>query len=256
MSCPPPPPTSSPPRAATTRPASRAASPAATIGPAKVGISGGFSHGDYTGRGAGMNVSRSHREARDPHARLQLRPATPWATHAIGRSSRANCMRHTIDAVCGVYDGTTVGVVGGTVHATSATLNHRHVRCHPRGGGSLARAPPAASSRRTTSISCRSSGVPTMAPTLSPSSSRGAHRLRDRHVARGRGPTWTTGDRPPRPTSSSRRHRALPGSALTSGSTPGPVDFWRRVRATKTPLAHGQSPSTAPATRRTDRSSR
>lgn len=102
------------------------------IGPAKVGISGGFSHeGDYTGRGAGVNVSADFMEKRvTPSLAYSFgfdtmgRTGTPWETFS------RELMRHTIDAgVSIVLNGTTIGVVGGTVEIGVGDFSkpYRHV---------------------------------------------------------------------------------------------------------------------------------
>ncbi len=102
------------------------------IGPAKVGISGGFSHeGDYTGRGAGVNVSADFMEKR-------VTPALSYSFgyDTMGRTGTGwevfsrDVMRHTIDAgVSVVLNGTTVGVVGGTVEIGVGDFSkpYRHV---------------------------------------------------------------------------------------------------------------------------------
>lgn len=102
------------------------------IGPAKVGISGGFSHeGDYTGRGAGVNVSADLLEKR-----VTPTLAYSFGFDTMGRTGTAwdvfsrELMRHTIDAgVSVVLNGTTVGVVGGTVELDvgDASKPYRHV---------------------------------------------------------------------------------------------------------------------------------
>ena len=102
------------------------------IGPAKVGISGGFSHeGDYTGRGAGVNVSADFMEKR-------VTPALSYSFgyDTMGRTGTGwevfsrDVMRHTIDAgVSVVLNGTTIGVVGGTVEIGVGDFSkpYRHV---------------------------------------------------------------------------------------------------------------------------------
>ncbi len=102
------------------------------IGPAKVGINGGFSYeGDYTGRSAGLNVSADLFEKR-------VTPALAYGFgyDTMGRTGTAwdvysrDLMRHTIDAgVSVVLNGTTVGVIGGTVELDigDASKPYRHV---------------------------------------------------------------------------------------------------------------------------------
>ncbi len=102
------------------------------IGPAKVGVNGGFSYeGDYTGRSAGVNVSADLFEKR-------VTPALAYGFgfDTLGRTGTAwevfsrDLMRHTIDAgVSVVLNGTTVGVFGGTIELDvgDASKPYRHV---------------------------------------------------------------------------------------------------------------------------------
>ena len=102
------------------------------IGPAKVGVNGGFSYeGDYTGRSAGVNVSADLFEKR-------VTPALAYGFgfDTMGRTGTAwevfsrDLMRHTIDAgVSVVLNGTTVGVFGGTVELNvgDASKPYRHI---------------------------------------------------------------------------------------------------------------------------------
>lgn len=110
------------------------------IGPAKVGISGGFSHeGDYTGRSAGVNVSADLLEKRvTPGLSYSFgydtmgRTGTPWEVFS------RDVMRHSIDAgVSVVLNGTTVGVIGGTVELDvgDASKPYRHVPMFASGIG-------------------------------------------------------------------------------------------------------------------------
>jgi hypothetical protein len=102
------------------------------IGPAKVGVNGGFSYeGDYTGRAAGVSVSADLFEKRVSPALAygfgydtMGRTGTPWEIFS------RDLMRHTIDAgVSVVLNGTTIGVIGGTVELDigDASKPYRHV---------------------------------------------------------------------------------------------------------------------------------
>ncbi len=102
------------------------------IGPSRVGISGGFSHeGDYTGRGAGVNVSADFLEKRvTPSLAYSFGFDTMGRTRTDWNVFSRELMRHTIDAgVSIVLNGTTVGVVGGTVELDvgDASKPYRHV---------------------------------------------------------------------------------------------------------------------------------
>ena len=102
------------------------------IGPAKVGVNGGFSYeGDYTGRSGGVNVSADLFEKRVTPALAygfgydtMGRTGTPWEIFS------RDLMRHTIDAgVSVVLNGTTIGVFGATVEVDvgDASKPYRHV---------------------------------------------------------------------------------------------------------------------------------
>lgn len=102
------------------------------IGPAKIGVNGGFSYeGDYTGRSAGVNVSADLFEKR-----VTPGLAYSFGYDTIGRTGTAwdifsrDVMRHSIDAgVSVVLNGTTVGVIGGTVELDVGDYSkpYRHV---------------------------------------------------------------------------------------------------------------------------------
>jgi len=102
------------------------------IGPARVGINGGFSHeGDYTGRAAGVSFSADLFEKR----------ITPSLSYGIGLDTLGRTgtswdvfsrelMRHSIDgSVSIVLNGTTIGVVGGSVQIDvgDSSKPYRHV---------------------------------------------------------------------------------------------------------------------------------
>lgn len=102
------------------------------IGPAKVGLNGGFSHeGDYAGRTAGVSVSADLFEKRvTPGLSYSFgydtmgRTGTPWEVFS------RDVMRHTIDAGASiVLNGTTVLVAGGTVELDIGDYSkpYRHV---------------------------------------------------------------------------------------------------------------------------------
>lgn len=102
------------------------------IGPAKVGLSGAFSHeGDYAGRGGGVSVSADLFEKRvTPAVSYSFgydtmgRTGTPWEVFS------RDVMRHTIDAGASiVLNGTTIVVAGGTVQLDVGDYSkpYRHV---------------------------------------------------------------------------------------------------------------------------------
>jgi hypothetical protein len=88
------------------------------IGPTKVGLNGGFSYeGDYTGRAAGVSISADLLEKRlTPSLSYGFGLDTLGITGTSWDVFSRELMRHTIDAGASiVLNGTTVGVVGGTV---------------------------------------------------------------------------------------------------------------------------------------------
>lgn len=102
------------------------------IGPAKIGLNGGFSHeGDYTGRGVGISGSADLLEKR-----VTPSLAYSFGFDTIGRTGTAwdkfsrDVMRHSIDgSVSVVLNGTTIAAGGGTVEIDTGDTSkpYRHV---------------------------------------------------------------------------------------------------------------------------------